>query len=57
MNKKFIPLKRIRKHSPSPDKNLRLHRSEFGDSLKKNYNPDRYYPDSIKLLNSLRNFS
>ena len=56
MNKKFIPLKRIRKQSPSPDKNLRLHRSEFGDSLKKNYNPDHYYPDSIKLLNSLAKF-
>ena len=35
MNKKFKVIERFRKNSPSPQNFLRLHRAEFGDTLKK----------------------
>ena len=56
MKKKFKTIERIRKDSPSPQNSIRLHRAEFGDSLKKKYNINNYYPDTLKLLNSLSKF-
>ena len=51
INMKIYP--RIRKPSIDPNKNLRLHRAEFGhDSKKKNFNIYSYYPH----INSLYKF-
>jgi histidinol-phosphate/aromatic aminotransferase/cobyric acid decarboxylase-like protein len=52
----FLTIKRLRKPSPDPRYNLRLHRSEYGDKLKKKFNIDSYYPDSNNLINSLSKF-
>jgi histidinol-phosphate/aromatic aminotransferase/cobyric acid decarboxylase-like protein len=53
---KFRIIERIRKKSPSPESNIRLHRSEFGDGLRKNYNINSYYPDTTELINKISKF-
>lgn len=52
----FLTIKRLRKPSPDPRYNLRLHRSEYGDNLKKKFDINSYYPDSNNLINSLSKF-
>ena len=56
MNKRFKVIERLRKNSPSPQNYLRLHRAEFGDTLKKEFQINNYYPDTTRLLDSLSKF-
>ena len=57
----FFSVKRIRKGSPDPKKNIRLNRAEFGHSFKSKklkYNNfiNSYYPDSTNLIKKISKF-
>ena len=52
-------MKRVRKPSPHPQKNIRLHRAEFGHDVLKNNNKNFfnfYYPDTTTLINKIAKF-